>query len=112
MFLANLRAIKGLVGIVSSENVENEPKRSMVKTLTWRTIATTDTFLIAWLITGAPLIGASIASIEVLTKMVLYYAHERAWNRSDWGRADRQYPGIWAKRVIPSIEGGSHEEER
>jgi len=60
------------------------PRRSAAKTLSWRAIATTDTFLIAWFITGEPLIGMSIASIEVITKIVLYYAHERAWSHSDW----------------------------
>lgn len=52
---------------------------SLIKTLTWRIVATTDTFLISWLLTGNPLVGFSIASLEVLTKMFLYYAHEKAW---------------------------------
>ena len=46
--------------------------RSLVKTLTWRTVATTDTILIARLLTGSWTVGFGIASIEVLTKMVLY----------------------------------------
>jgi len=52
---------------------------SLVKTISWRIIATTDTLLIAWLLTGSFVIGSSIASLEVLTKMVLYYLHEKAW---------------------------------
>ena len=62
--------------------------RSIVKTLTWRTIATTDTILIAWLLTGDLRVGLGIASIEVVTKMFLYYFHERAWSWSDWGVED------------------------
>ena len=62
--------------------------RSLVKTLTWRTIATTDTILIARLITGSWTIGLGIASIEVVTKMVLYYLHERGWSALDWGLED------------------------
>lgn len=57
--------------------------RSLIKTLTWRVIATTDTFLISWLLTGSLVVGTSIASLEVLTKMGLYYLHEKAWFR--WG---------------------------
>ena len=53
--------------------------RSLIKTLTWRVVATTDTFLISWLLTGNPAVGISIASLEVVTKMFLYYAHEKAW---------------------------------
>ena len=56
-----------------------EKKRHLAKTLSWRVIATSDTFLIAWLITGSINWAAGIASIEVLTKMVLYYFHERLW---------------------------------
>ena len=61
------------------------PSRSLAKTLTWRALAAVDTFLIGWLITGNVLFAGSIASLEVLTKMVLYYAHERAWARVMWG---------------------------
>tara|TARA_B100001778_G_C18438059_1_gene561064 strand:+ start:325 stop:531 length:207 start_codon:yes stop_codon:yes gene_type:complete len=59
--------------------------RSLVKTLSWRFIATTDTILIAWLLTGDLAIGLSIAGIEVITKMVLYYLHERGWSTLEWG---------------------------
>jgi len=63
-------------------------KRSLVKTLTWRTIATTDTIVIARIITGSWTIGLGIASIEVVTKMLLYYLHERGWASLDWGLED------------------------
>ena len=56
-----------------------DKKRHLAKTLTWRILATTDTFLIAWLITGNIDWAAGIAGIEVLTKMILYYLHERLW---------------------------------
>ena len=63
-------------------------KRSLVKTLTWRAIATTDTIIIARIITGSWTVGFGIAGIEVLTKMVLYYLHERGWSALDWGLED------------------------
>jgi uncharacterized membrane protein len=56
-----------------------ERKRHLAKTITWRILATTDTFIIAWFITGKVDWAAGIASIEILTKMFLYYWHERAW---------------------------------
>ena len=56
-------------------------KRHIVKTITWRIVGTLDTFLLSWLITGNIKIGAAIGGIEVLTKMILYYFHERAWYR-------------------------------
>jgi len=60
--------------------------RSFAKALTWRTTGTLDTFLISWLITKKPLVAGAIASTEVLTKIFLYYFHERLWNRISWGR--------------------------
>ena len=59
-----------------------------MKTLSWRAIATTDTIIIARLITGSWTVGLGIASIEVVTKMVLYYFHERGWAAFDWGLED------------------------
>tara|TARA_Y100001935_G_C17065252_1_gene388772 strand:+ start:191 stop:406 length:216 start_codon:yes stop_codon:yes gene_type:complete len=56
-----------------------EKKRHLAKTITWRVIASADTFLIAWIITGKFDWASTIAGIEVLTKMFLYYFHERAW---------------------------------
>jgi len=60
--------------------------RSVVKTLSWRTVGTIDTMVISYFITGSLVMAVSIGSIEVITKMVLYYFHERAWNATDFGR--------------------------
>lgn len=60
--------------------------RSVVKTISWRTVGTLDTVLISYIITGSITMAASIGSIELVTKMLLYYFHERAWNRIDLGR--------------------------
>ena len=59
--------------------------RSVIKTLTWRTIASLDTFLITWIVTGNPKAGITVSLIEVITKMGLYFFHERTWLRTKWG---------------------------
>ena len=59
---------------------------SVCKTCTWRIVASLDTFLLSWLITGNVTMGASIASLEVLTKMFLYYIHERQWEKPRFNR--------------------------
>ena len=61
-------------------------KRSLAKTISWRVIATTDTFILAWLFTSDEVIAASIAGLEVVTKLVLYYVHERGWSSLEWGQ--------------------------
>jgi len=54
-------------------------KRHLAKTITWRAVGTLDTILISWVITANPFTGLKIGFSEVLTKMVLYYLHERVW---------------------------------
>lgn len=49
------------------------------KAVTWRIVGTVDTWIISYLLTGQASLAFSIASIEVFTKMVLYYFHERGW---------------------------------
>lgn len=63
----------------------NKRRRSVAKAVTWRFVATSDTIIIAWIITGKLSVGLSIGGIEVFTKMFLYYLHERAWNKSRFG---------------------------
>lgn len=60
--------------------------RSAVKAITWRIVGTVDTFVISLVITKKPVMAASIAGVEVVTKVFLYYLHERRWNKIDWGR--------------------------
>ena len=54
-------------------------KRHVLKTITWRVIGTLDTMIIAWVITGSLEWGLAIGGVEVFTKMILYFLHERAW---------------------------------
>ena len=66
--------------------MEENKKRSIVKTISWRLTGTLDTMLISYLITGNLKTAASIGVIEVFTKMLLYYFHERIWNKLKFGR--------------------------
>jgi len=61
-------------------------KRSFIKSITWRTLASLDTFIIAWLVTGKTSWAGTIAVFEILTKTFLYYFHERGWNYILWGK--------------------------
>tara|TARA_B100000214_G_C23963028_1_gene626258 strand:+ start:1907 stop:2122 length:216 start_codon:yes stop_codon:yes gene_type:complete len=62
-----------------------QKKRHLAKAITWRIVGTLDTMLLGWFISGDFKVGASIGLLELLTKMVLYYIHERAWYQSDFG---------------------------
>lgn len=60
--------------------------RSFYKALTWRILASLDTFLVSFIITGRFDWATSIAIFEIITKSIIYYLHERIWNRVKWGR--------------------------
>lgn len=57
------------------------PRVSFIKSVTWRTIGSLDTAMWAWIYTGNGLTGLKIGGYEVLTKIALYYVHERLWAR-------------------------------
>ena len=70
--------------------------RSLVKAITWRMLGSIDTFVISFIIATlfhqpprhAASIAGSIAMVETVTKIFLFYFHERIWARIRWGRAD------------------------
>ena len=61
-----------------------------MKAISWRIVGTIDTFIISWIISGKAIIAGSIASVEVLTKVFIYWMHERAWNKLNWGKNDQR----------------------
>jgi uncharacterized membrane protein len=71
-------------------NVTDSKKRHIIKTITWRFIGTLDTFILSWIISGNPLVGLKIGFSEVITKMILYYFHERAWYKINYGLTKRR----------------------
>ena len=68
-----------------NSSFENSNKRHIFKTFSWRAIGTLDTILLGWLITGNPLTGIKIGGFEVLSKLLLYYGHEKFWYRINFG---------------------------
>lgn len=66
-------------------------KRHILKTITWRIVGTIDTVLLGWLISGDPTIGLSVGGAELVTKMLLYYFHERVWYKIDFGVKRNRY---------------------
>ena len=62
--------------------------RSLAKAISWRITGTVDTFIISFFITGQIALAGAIALTEVITKVFLYWAHERVWNKVKWGKTD------------------------
>ena len=69
-----------------SAKISEKPLRSLVKSVSWRVIGTLDTVIISWFITGTLELALSIGFVELVSKMILYFCHERMWNKITWGK--------------------------
>jgi uncharacterized membrane protein len=73
-------------GIDNNAKPVDRKRRSILKTISWRTLGTIDTIIISWFVIGDIDFAVTIGGVEVFTKMILYFFHERAWNKSNFGR--------------------------
>ena len=68
--------------------VPNAHLRSLIKAVSWRFFGSLDTFVLSMIFTGNAKYAVSIATAEAVTKIALYYVHERIWRRVKWGRLE------------------------
>jgi len=61
-------------------------RRSLIKAITWRVLATLTTMIISYFVTGNFVYAISIGSIEVVVKIILFYVHERVWAFTLFGK--------------------------
>ena len=59
--------------------------RIILKTISWRVVGTLDTIALGWVITGDPTVGLKVGGLELITKFILYYIHERLWIKNKYG---------------------------
>jgi uncharacterized membrane protein len=81
--------------------VSDSHVRSIGKAISWRIVGTIDTFVITLVITGNFVIAGSIASVESISKIVLYYLHERVWSNVTLGRKG---PVTGARGGVPAAD--------
>ena len=68
----------------SKNKITDSRGKSLAKSISWRILGTLDTIIISWVLTGTLSVALSIGSIEVFSKFILYYGHERIWNNIKW----------------------------
>ncbi|WP_026837606.1 DUF2061 domain-containing protein [Gillisia sp. JM1] len=68
------------------DKVTERPLRSVLKAISWRVVGTIDTIVISWILTGEMKTALAIGSVELVTKMLLYFGHERIWDKINYGR--------------------------
>ncbi len=61
-------------------------KRSIAKSVSYRTLGIIVTSTVAWVITHEPILSIGIGVMDTAVKLFAYYAHERIWNNIDFGR--------------------------
>jgi uncharacterized membrane protein len=64
------------------------PVRSLIKTISWRITGSTATFLISYAILGDISVSGTIAAIQLTFNTLLYFIHERVWNKINWGKRE------------------------
>lgn len=60
--------------------------RSVAKGISWRLVGSLDTTILVFLFSGEFKIAAFVGLTEMITKVFLYWGHERVWQRIHWGR--------------------------
>jgi uncharacterized membrane protein len=68
-----------------NSSIADSNKRHIIKTFSWRGIGTLDTIIFSWLIIGNPFLALKIGLFETVSKMLLYYGHEKLWYRINFG---------------------------
>jgi uncharacterized membrane protein len=60
--------------------------RTVSKSVTWRALITINNFMIPYLLTGSWKTAAAFLTIATVMNIVIYYTHERVWNKFAWGK--------------------------
>jgi uncharacterized membrane protein len=76
-------------------------KRSYYKGLSYRAVGSATTVVVATLITGSAPTGLAIGIVELISKLGLFYFHERLWARVTWGQIEE------AREVADEAESGA-----
>lgn len=69
--------------------LKESPLRSVFKAISYRVVGTLTTGLLVWYVTGDVHIAVTMGALEPVVKMVVYYAHERAWQQVPRGTVRR-----------------------
>jgi uncharacterized membrane protein len=60
--------------------------RSITKAVSYRLFGSLTTFIIAYIFTGSLTLATTVGVADLFGKIILFYLHERLWNKISWGR--------------------------
>ncbi len=106
---------------VNHQNIDKDsPTRSILKAISWRLIASGSTFIISFTIftqttetAFKDIVGAVslITAVDIVSKLILYYLHERMWTNIVWGKYWRRQAARRRSRRINKIRKKNHEKD-
>jgi len=79
--------------------------RSVIKTISWRILATFTTMAIVYMFSKEIFISVGVGLVEVFTKMVFYYFHERVWNKFNW---ETYYHPLHKYNIKEDLDSNNH----
>lgn len=80
--------------------VRDHQTRSIVKTISWRVIATATTTSLVWLFTGKLGLALEVGLLEIVLKLLFYYLHERGWENIGWGQMEHPLASLPIRRPL------------
>jgi len=75
-------------------------RRSIAKAISWRILATLTTFTIVYILSGKLILSMEVGVLEVTSKVLLYYLHERGWEKLSWGQLKHPLSRIAIKKDL------------
>jgi len=69
--------------------------RSIAKGFSWRFFATSVTVVIVYIFFGRLDLAIAAGIIETISKVILYYVHEKIWQRVQWGKKKIEPFNLW-----------------
>jgi len=83
-----------------NKTIRETHSRTVMKTVSWRVVATVTTMAIVYIFTGEFLLSLGVGAVEVIAKILFYYLHERAWEMVSWGKAKHPLASIPVSREL------------
>jgi uncharacterized membrane protein len=75
-------------------------KRSVAKAISWRLGGTLATMLIVFIFTRKVTVTVGVGFFDLIAKMVIYYLHERVWEKIKWGKVKHPLEELAVKKEL------------
>ena len=74
--------------------------RSITKAISWRFLATVTTISIVFIFTKKLMLSLGVGLVEVISKVIFYYLHERIWGKIQWGKPKHPLEDLAVKKPL------------